>query len=95
MIKVRARGTETVQQMMKRFKKMCEKEGLIKDIKRQSYYEKPSEKRRRRNRKSQRVVQHNFCKFRSLRSTLFHLQSKITKVRPSTAMPSTRPLERG
>ena len=54
MIKVRARGTETVQQMMKRFKKMCEKEGLIKDIKRQSYYEKPSEKRRRRNRKSQR-----------------------------------------
>jgi len=38
--------------MMKRFKKMCEKEGLIKDIKRQSYYEKPSEKRRRRIRKT-------------------------------------------
>ena len=52
MIKVRARGTESVMQMMKRFKKMCEKEGIIKDIKRQSYYEKPSEKRRRRARKS-------------------------------------------
>ena len=52
MIKVKARGTESVQQMMKRFKKMCEKEGLIKDIKRQSYYEKPSEKKRRRARKS-------------------------------------------
>ena len=46
MIKVRARGGETIQQMMKRFKKMCEKEGVIRDIKRQSYYEKPSEKRR-------------------------------------------------
>ena len=52
MIKVRARGSESIQQMMKRFKKMCEKEGLIKEIKRQSYYEKPSERRRRRVRKS-------------------------------------------
>ena len=52
MIKVKARGNETVQQMMKRFKKMCEKEGPNKDIKRKSYYEKPSERRRRRMRKS-------------------------------------------
>jgi len=50
MIKVKSRGGESIQQMMKRFKKMCEKEGLIKDIKKQSYYEKPSEKKRRRNR---------------------------------------------
>jgi small subunit ribosomal protein S21 len=30
---------------------MCEKEGLTKDLKRIAYYEKPSEKRRRRGRK--------------------------------------------
>ena len=52
MIKVKARGNESVEQMIKRFKKMCEKEGLTKDIKRNSYYEKPSERRRRRMRKS-------------------------------------------
>ena len=52
MIKVKARGNESVQQMIKRFKKMCEKEGLNKDVKRKSYYEKPSERRRRRIRKS-------------------------------------------
>jgi small subunit ribosomal protein S21 len=52
MIKVKARGNESVEQMIKRFKKMCEKEGLTKDIKRNSYYEKPSERRRRRLRKS-------------------------------------------
>ena len=52
MIKVKAKGNESVQQMIKRFKKMCEKEGLTKDIKRNSYYEKPSERRRRRARKS-------------------------------------------
>ncbi len=52
MIKVKAKGNESVEQMVKRFKKMCEKEGLTKDIKRNSYYEKPSERRRRRARKS-------------------------------------------
>ena len=52
MIKVKARGNESVEQMLRRFKKMCEKEGLTKDIKRNSYYEKPSERRRRRQRKS-------------------------------------------
>ncbi len=54
MIKVKPRGNETVQQMIKRFKRICQKEGLNKDIKRNSYYEKPSERRRRRLRKSQR-----------------------------------------
>ncbi len=52
MIKVKTRGNESVEQMIKRFKKMCEKEGLTKDIKRNSYYEKPSERKRRRMRKS-------------------------------------------
>ncbi len=56
MIKVKARSNESVQAMLKRFKKMCEKEGLTKDIKRNSYYEKPSERRRRRMRKTMKRV---------------------------------------
>ncbi len=56
MIKVKAKGNESVEQMVRRFKKMCEKEGLVKDIKRNSYYEKPSERRRRRARKSMKRV---------------------------------------
>ncbi len=56
MIRVKARGNETVEQMLRRLKKMCEKEGLNRDIKRNSYYEKPSERKRRRMRKSQRRV---------------------------------------
>ena len=54
MIKVKSRGNESVEQMIKRFKKMCEKEGLTKEMKRVMYYEKPSEKNRRRLRKAQR-----------------------------------------
>lgn len=56
MIRVKARGNERVEQMLRRFKKMCEKEGLTKDIKRNSYYEKPSERRRRRMRKTLKRV---------------------------------------
>jgi len=56
MIKIKARSNESVHQMIKRFKKMCEKEGLTKDIKRNSYYEKPSVRRRRRQRKSLKRV---------------------------------------
>jgi len=54
MLKVKARTGETVQQMIKRFKKLCEKEGLIRDMKRTAYYEKPSERQRRRLRKAMR-----------------------------------------
>lgn len=55
MIKVKSRGNETAEQMIRRFKKVCEKEGLTKDIKRVAYYEKPSEKRRRRSRSKPRI----------------------------------------
>ncbi len=56
MIKVKSRAGESIQQMVKRFKKMCEKEGVIRDIKRNGYYEKPSEKNRRKRLKSQRMA---------------------------------------
>ena len=56
MIKIKTRGNESVHQMLRRFKKLCEKEGLTKDIKRNSYYKKPSERRRRRQRKSLKRV---------------------------------------
>jgi len=51
-IRIKSRGGESVEQMLRRFKKLCEKEGLTKDIKRKEFYEKPSERRRRAARKS-------------------------------------------
>ena len=55
MLRVKSRAGESVQQMMRRFKKLCEKEGLIRDMKRNAYYEKPSERNRRRMRRAQRI----------------------------------------
>lgn len=52
-IRVKARSGESTDGLMRRFKKLCEKEGLTKDIKRKEFYEKPSERARRAARKSQ------------------------------------------
>ncbi len=54
MIKIRPRGNESIQQVLKRFKRLCQREGLVREIKRNSYYEKPSERRRRKYRKAVR-----------------------------------------
>jgi len=51
-IRIKARSGESAEQMMRRFKKLCEKEGLTKDVKKRQYYEKPSERRQRAIRKA-------------------------------------------
>ena len=56
-IRIKARSGESAEQMLRRFKKLCEKEGLTKDLKRRAYYEKPSEKKQRALRKSIKRVQ--------------------------------------
>lgn len=50
MVKVKARSSESVDQLLRRFKKACEKEGLTRALKRVAFYEKPSvvENRKRR-----------------------------------------------
>ncbi len=51
-IRIKARSGESAEQMLRRFKKLCEKEGLTKDIKKRAYFEKPSERKQRAARKS-------------------------------------------
>jgi len=55
-IRVKARTNESLEQLLKRFKKACEKEGLTRDIKRTAFYEKPSDIRRRRDRQLIRKI---------------------------------------
>ena len=51
MNRVEARSGEPLEKTLRRFKKRCEKEGLTKDIKKNMYYDKPSETKRRESRK--------------------------------------------
>lgn len=48
MLEVRVRKDESIDKALRRFKKQCDKEDLIKEIKKRERYEKPSARRRRR-----------------------------------------------
>ena len=60
MLEVKVNSGETVERALSRFKKKCEKEQLIKEIKKRERYEKPSERRRQRLLKSQRKNRRNY-----------------------------------
>ena len=54
MLKITPRRGERIQQTLRRFRKMLEKDGVVKEIKRLAYYESPSETRSRLKRKVKR-----------------------------------------
>jgi len=45
---------ESIDSLIKRFNRMVEKEGIIREYKKREFYEKPSEKRRKRKPQTQR-----------------------------------------
>lgn len=51
MVYVKVREEESLDQAMRRFNLKIQQSGLLRELKEHSYYEKPSEKRRRRSRR--------------------------------------------
>ena len=45
---VKIRENESFENALKKFKRQCEKSGILSDLKKREHYEKPSIKRRRR-----------------------------------------------
>lgn len=68
MAKIIVRTGDSIERALKQFKRLCEKEGLRRDIKRSSYYEKPSEQRRRR--KMQQLRERRKAIVRALKAKL-------------------------
>lgn len=56
MIKVAIRTGESPEKFLQRFKRICSKEGVLKEIKKRSYYEKPSDRRRRREKEQKKAL---------------------------------------
>ncbi|MGQ9631670.1 MAG: 30S ribosomal protein S21 [bacterium] len=48
MVEVRLRGDETIDEALKRFKKECDKSGVLSEIKKREHYEKPSDRRKKK-----------------------------------------------
>lgn len=45
---VKVRSTESLESALKHFKKKCEREGILSEVKRREHYEKPSVKKKRK-----------------------------------------------
>ncbi len=46
---VRVGGTESFENALKKFKKQCEREGILSEIKKREHYEKPSVKKKKKS----------------------------------------------
>lgn len=56
MINVKVRDNESFERALKRFTKACEKSGLMAEIKKHQHYEKPSERRKRKENAARRKM---------------------------------------
>jgi small subunit ribosomal protein S21 len=58
---VRVKENESFESALKRFKKKCEKAGLLSDLRKRQHFEKPSERRKRKQnaakRKARKIMQ--------------------------------------
>ena len=59
MVKLRLRDNESVQEAVRRFRKLVEHAGVKKEMRRREFYEKPSEMRRRERRRAERRARFN------------------------------------
>ncbi|RME73980.1 MAG: 30S ribosomal protein S21 [Planctomycetota bacterium] len=55
-IKITVRDNDSLETVLKRFKRICDKEGIKKALRQYSYYEKPSERRRRKQKERLRNI---------------------------------------
>ncbi len=53
-VKLRVRDKETIQEAVRRFRKLVERSGIKKEMRRKEYYEKPSDARRRNRLRAER-----------------------------------------
>lgn len=49
-IRILVKNNEPLEKTLRRLRKICNNEGVTRDLKRSAYYEKPSERRRRKER---------------------------------------------
>ena len=64
MVVIKVRENESIEEALRRFKKECERNGIMQEIKRREYYESPSVKRKRKAQEARRKVKRRFNRYR-------------------------------
>lgn len=55
-IKVQVRENEPIEKALRRLKRLCNSEGVDRSVKMKSHYEKPSERRRRKQKERMKII---------------------------------------
>ena len=55
-VRVQAKANEPLEKTLRRLRKLCNNEGITRELKRHAFYEKPSERRRRRSRERLKTI---------------------------------------
>ena len=55
-LKVNRAKNEDMEKFLKRFKRVCNREGILKEMKQHAYFEKPCDRRRRKDRERARAI---------------------------------------
>ncbi len=55
-VRVQAKGNEPLEKTLRRLRKMCNNEGITRELRRKAHFEKPSERRRRKNRERLKTI---------------------------------------
>ncbi len=56
MAKIKIAQNESLDKALRRFKRMCNNEGIFSELKRHTFYDKPSEKRRRQEKQRLKAI---------------------------------------
>ena len=56
MVKIQVKANENLDKALRRLRKICNNEGITRELKRASVYEKPSECRRRKERERLKII---------------------------------------
>jgi len=55
-VRVQAKANEPLEKTLRRLRKLCNNEGITRELKRHAYFEKPSERKRRKNRERIKTI---------------------------------------
>ncbi len=55
-VRVQAKSNEPLEKTLRRLRKLCNNEGITRELKRHAYYEKPSERKRRKGRERLKTI---------------------------------------
>lgn len=64
MVTVKVRDGESIEEALRRFKRECERNGIMQEIKRREFYEPPSVKRKRKAAEARRKMRRRMARHR-------------------------------